>query len=266
MGRTLTGLTEYSCVSLLGAWVAGIFFMLLTTVSLLQLREVLHPRCMAHRVRPQEPQVDVVGVMVKEGIGVQGKRMVWSGVFYGFVMVCWKVAVKVRTRGEDISTTVLKALTQPSGLRSFPIPCFVCSSPPTQAVTLASLFTSTYIHPLLSLPTFQTCYFAPSFQVPFELLIVHVVTLTILESNKNKIGSLLYKAAIAAGCERWLPKKREGIEILQAHIGPKLGEDWEGVFKVRVEGLRTMQMINLKLVKDKISEGDNGRYREVLNR
>ena len=111
MGRTLTGLTEYSCVSLLGAWVAGIFFMLLTTVSLLQLREVLHPRCMAHRVRPQEPQVDVVGVMVKEGIGVQGKRMVWSGVFYGFVMVCWKVAVKVRTRGK-ILVRQFEALTQ----------------------------------------------------------------------------------------------------------------------------------------------------------
>lgn len=56
-------------------WVLGISFMLTVTVSVLQLREVLHPKILGPIIRPQEPQPDLLGNLVKEEWAVHGKRM-----------------------------------------------------------------------------------------------------------------------------------------------------------------------------------------------
>ncbi|KAL3931926.1 MAG: hypothetical protein SGBAC_011084 [Bacillariaceae sp.] len=59
-------------------WVAGITFMLLVTVFLLQLREVAHPELLAGVIRPQEPQPDLLGNLMHETVLTHMKRMFLS--------------------------------------------------------------------------------------------------------------------------------------------------------------------------------------------
>jgi len=59
-------------------WVAGITFMLLVTVFLLQLREVAHPDLLARLIRPQEPQPDLLGNLMNETVSTHMKRMFLS--------------------------------------------------------------------------------------------------------------------------------------------------------------------------------------------
>ena len=59
-------------------WVAGITFMLLVTVSVLQLREVAHPDILACVIRPQEPQPDLLGNLLQESGITHAKRILLS--------------------------------------------------------------------------------------------------------------------------------------------------------------------------------------------
>jgi E3 ubiquitin-protein ligase MARCH6 len=59
-------------------WVVGITFMLLVTVSVLQLREVVHPDILARVIRPQEPQPDLLGNLLKETGSTHTKRILMS--------------------------------------------------------------------------------------------------------------------------------------------------------------------------------------------
>lgn len=68
-------------------WVAGITFMLLVTVSVLQLREVAHPDLLAHTIRPQEPQPDLLGNLLHESVGTHSKRMFLSLIIYAFLLI-----------------------------------------------------------------------------------------------------------------------------------------------------------------------------------
>jgi len=63
-------------------WVAGITFMLLVTVFLLQLREVTHPDILARMIRPQEPQPDLLGNLMHETVLTHMKRMLLSLAIY----------------------------------------------------------------------------------------------------------------------------------------------------------------------------------------
>jgi len=63
-------------------WVAGISFMLLVTVFLLQLREVAHPEILARMIRPQEPQPDLLGNLMHETVLTHMKRMALSLAIY----------------------------------------------------------------------------------------------------------------------------------------------------------------------------------------
>ena len=73
---------QYAGADLFGAllihWVAGITFMLFVTVSVLQLREVIHPDLLARIIRPQEPQPDLLGNLLKERGFNHAKRMLFS--------------------------------------------------------------------------------------------------------------------------------------------------------------------------------------------
>lgn len=63
-------------------WVAGITFMLLVTVSVLQLREVAHPDLLGQMIRPQEPQPDLLGNLMHEKVGTHARRMILSLIIY----------------------------------------------------------------------------------------------------------------------------------------------------------------------------------------
>jgi len=67
-------------------WVAGITFMLLVTVSVLQLREVAHPDLLAQAIRPQEPQPDLLGNLMHESVSTHAKRMALSLIIYVFLL------------------------------------------------------------------------------------------------------------------------------------------------------------------------------------
>ena len=67
-------------------WVAGITFMLLVTVSVLQLREVAHPDLLSQMIRPQEPQPDLLGNLMNESVSTHSKRMVLSLIIYAFLL------------------------------------------------------------------------------------------------------------------------------------------------------------------------------------
>jgi E3 ubiquitin-protein ligase MARCH6 len=68
-------------------WVAGITFMLLVTVSVLQLREVAHPDLLSQMIRPQEPQPDLLGNLMNESVSTHSKRMVLSLIIYVFLLL-----------------------------------------------------------------------------------------------------------------------------------------------------------------------------------
>ena len=77
-------------------WVVGITFMLLVTVSVLQLREVMHPSLLAKVIRPQEPQPDLLGNLLNENGFVHAKRMVLSfGIYIVLLAVHIWIPVKV---------------------------------------------------------------------------------------------------------------------------------------------------------------------------
>mmetsp|Transcript_942 Transcript_942/g.1041 ORF Transcript_942/g.1041 Transcript_942/m.1041 type:complete len:1331 (+) Transcript_942:60-4052(+) len=67
-------------------WVVGITFMLLVTVSVLQLREVVHPALLARMIRPQEPQPDLLGNLLSESGTTHAKRMILSLGIYTFLL------------------------------------------------------------------------------------------------------------------------------------------------------------------------------------
>ncbi|GFH56482.1 hypothetical protein CTEN210_12958 [Chaetoceros tenuissimus] len=67
-------------------WVVGITFMLTVTVSVLQLREVLHPELLACVIRPQEPQPDLLLNLLEDSGWTHAKRMVPSLGIYAAIL------------------------------------------------------------------------------------------------------------------------------------------------------------------------------------
>lgn len=76
-------------------WVAGITFMLLVTVSVLQLREVLHPDVFSRFIRPQEPHPDLLGNLMKESLVTHVRRMSMSFLVYA-LLLCLFVRIPTR--------------------------------------------------------------------------------------------------------------------------------------------------------------------------
>lgn len=80
--KTWSDRIDYAGTDLFGSiflhWVTGITFMLLVTVSVLQLREVAHPDILARVIRPQEPQPDLLGNLLQESGSTHAKRVLLS--------------------------------------------------------------------------------------------------------------------------------------------------------------------------------------------
>eukprot|EP01038_Epipyxis_sp_PR26KG_P004296 gene4296-6091_t len=73
------------CLSL--AWVSGITFMLTMTISVLQLREVVHPAIFAKIIRPQEAHIDLITSLVNESGLTHIRRIFISMLVYMFLMM-----------------------------------------------------------------------------------------------------------------------------------------------------------------------------------
>jgi E3 ubiquitin-protein ligase MARCH6 len=67
-------------------WVIGITFMLLVTVSVLQMREVAHPDILARVIKPQEPQPDLLGNLLRESGSIHTKRVLLSLGIYAILL------------------------------------------------------------------------------------------------------------------------------------------------------------------------------------
>lgn len=97
--KTWSDRIEYAGSDLFGSaflhWVAGITFMLLVTVSVLQLREVAHPDILAGVIRPQEPQPDLLGNLLQESGATHTKRVLLS---LGIYAVLLAVHIWIPTR------------------------------------------------------------------------------------------------------------------------------------------------------------------------
>jgi len=99
--------------SLMIHWVCGITFMLLVTVSVLQLREAVHPGLLARVIRPQEPQPDLLGNLLNESAATHTKRMVLSFGIYAFLLAIyiWLPAQILLLSGADAHVPFLRPKT-----------------------------------------------------------------------------------------------------------------------------------------------------------
>jgi len=68
------------------AWVVGISYMLTVTLSVLQLREVLHPDVLAKAIRPQEPHIDLLNSLMHES-GFTHCRRVFASMFVYLIIL-----------------------------------------------------------------------------------------------------------------------------------------------------------------------------------
>lgn len=73
-------------------WVLGITYMLTVTLSVLQLREVLHPDVLAKSIRPQEPHLDLLSSLMMESGVTHVRRICISMVVYIALMTLLVVA------------------------------------------------------------------------------------------------------------------------------------------------------------------------------
>ena len=76
-------------------WAVGITFMLFSTVSILQIREVFHPALLAGMIRPQEPQPDLLMNLLSENGLAHMKRMVFS---LGIYIILLSIFVAIPAR------------------------------------------------------------------------------------------------------------------------------------------------------------------------
>eukprot|EP01034_Spumella_vulgaris_P021637 gene21637-27677_t len=137
------------------SWSAGITFMLTMTVSVLQIREVLHPAIFARLIRPQEGHDDLIASLVQEGGLMHARRILTSTMVYLLLMVVFLYA--------------------PFKAFGAVAPLFLSES------QRSGLF------------TYKVWYGLPLIQMPLELIVSHVVFLSLLDKNKDLIGNLQHQ-------------------------------------------------------------------------
>lgn len=88
--KTWSDRVDYAGSDIVGSiflhWVIGITFMLLVTVSVLQMREVAHPDLLARAIKPQEPQPDLLGNLLRESGLTHTKRVLLSLAIYALLL------------------------------------------------------------------------------------------------------------------------------------------------------------------------------------
>jgi E3 ubiquitin-protein ligase MARCH6 len=91
------------------SWGIGIAFMLTTTISILQLREVLHPDFLAKVIRPQEVHADLLAALLNDSLLSQVRRLLVScAVYFGLIFVFVWLPVKLFSLAFMNSTSAIK--------------------------------------------------------------------------------------------------------------------------------------------------------------
>lgn len=81
-------LMHHNILGVIGiSWGLGISFMLTTTISVLQLREILHPDYLSKIIKPQEIHSDILNALCKESIPSQFRRLVISFTVYVILVI-----------------------------------------------------------------------------------------------------------------------------------------------------------------------------------
>jgi len=151
------------------AWVCGITFMLSMTISVLQLREVLHPEILAKVIKPQ--------------------------VSFCF---CWKMN-DFLTPLKEAHTELINSLMKENGLvhvrrilLSLCVYMLLLGALVYSPLRLYQVV-SKYIFHQPSAINWKFCYILPELQVPLELVLSHISFLSILDKRKDVIGVLQHK-------------------------------------------------------------------------
>jgi E3 ubiquitin-protein ligase MARCH6 len=122
--------------------------MLSVTISVLQLREVLHPGIFGKIIKPQEAHADLITSLINESGFVHTRRILVSCCVYAFLLML-----------------------------------LVYSPILVYEYINNSIFS-------LNIFTFSFWYFIPQIQIPLELLLGHIIFLSIVDKNKDIIGHL----------------------------------------------------------------------------
>lgn len=157
--------TNFASVNLIGcltlSWTLGITYMLLITLSVLQLREILHPNIFAKCIRPQETHQELLQSLVQESGLVHVRRLAVSMLVYLLLMTLLIYAPLCTIQG-------IAYILHSTGLISG-------------------------TNPLVnSIWHVKTWYKIHELQIPLEVAIGHFAMLTILEKKKNYIGRFFY--------------------------------------------------------------------------
>lgn len=138
-------------------WGFGIGYMLTTTISILQLREILHPDWLSKFIRPQESQVELLTSLLADPPLIQLRRLFLSFCVYGMLILIF---------------VLLPILIWQYGIMSW----------------LGERSGDGTIPPI----RLHFCYFTPDLQIFLEIGILHTVFLMVLENEKDRIGHLEY--------------------------------------------------------------------------
>lgn len=68
------------CLTL--SWTSGISYMLVVTLSVLQLREIVHPSLLGQHIRPQETHTELLHSLIKDSYGIHFRRLIVSSFVY----------------------------------------------------------------------------------------------------------------------------------------------------------------------------------------
>lgn len=154
-------MSSYVAKNILGsgglAWVIGITFMLVITLSILQLREVLHPDLLGKVIRPQETQVELMQSLIYDNVFVHAKRMISSTLVY-LSIACIYVYFPLKL--------YYTAVTWGADPMEVPRPLFTI---------------------------YNGLYYCGEIQLPLELTVLHLCLLSSLEKRKNIIGRLQHQ-------------------------------------------------------------------------
>jgi hypothetical protein len=178
------------------AWVLGITYMVTTTLTVLQLREVLHPRFLASFVRPQEPHLDLLNSLMIEPMWVHCRRICASMLIYmSFLIMFVLVPLHfIRSLSNPFMALYAPGFSGFGGME--PVNSLV--NLVVSNVTLSesgvdgnatSVSAESYRNPRFVL---HFCYYIPQIQIPFEVTIAHFTILTLVDRKKNVIGRCMH--------------------------------------------------------------------------
>lgn len=154
------------------SWASGISYMLTVTLSVLQLREVLHPRILANIIRSHEPHNTLLISLIVDSIPTHIRRIIISMIVYVVFLFLF----------------VMLPLCAVNSLIPSPTPL-------------------------------EVWYGVPELQLPFELVLSHVIFLAVVDAKKDSFGLWQHQWFVfiskVFGMQRFiLPILKESDEVI----------------------------------------------------